>query len=280
MPDQHRQGLLERLDAIIAGGPATRVVFGLPGGHPPPGAGMVPGARVSLVTAGTKHILGWDGRAVVAHRLARGEAMVMPPYGWTVPQYDSPRVLFAIVRHGDFTRYLWSDHDGLRGPPPAPDLWFHTSRPMPAGPAQALSALAELAHGGPPVAPQLLWVFLCFARHELAAAPSSRMDRSRATWSALLGHLHEHLEQELSRDGLARRFRLHPSYVSLLFAKHGGESFSAHLTRLRLERANALLRGDMPVQEVARRCGFAEPGYFIKVFKKRFGTTPGRSRRG
>jgi AraC-like DNA-binding protein len=276
--DEHRQPLLERLDAAIAAGPPARVVFALPGGQPPQGAAMVPGARLSLVTAGTKHILAWDGHEVIEHRLETGAAIVMPPYGWTVPRYDSARTILGIVRHRDFTRFLWSEHPG-RGPAGKPDFWFHTARPLPAAAAQALGALSELAAGGPPVAAQQLWVFLNLAREELAHAPAIALDRARGTWSMLSEHVHQHLDRELSRDQLARRFRLHPSYVSLLFSRVGGEPFGAYLTRLRLERATELLRGEMPVAEVARRCGFADPGYFIKVFRARFGASPGRWRR-
>jgi AraC-like DNA-binding protein len=202
----------------------------------------------------------------------------MPPYAWTNPQYDSARTMLGVVRHRDFTRFLWSRHQG-RGPVGLPDLWFHTARPLPAGPAQALGALAELARGGPPVAAELLWVFLRLAREELAHAPPVAEDRARATWSALCDHVHQHLEHDLSRDGLARRFRLHPSYVSALFSRVGGEPFGAYVTRLRLERSTALLGGELPVHEIARRCGFADPGYFIKVFRARYGASPGRYRR-
>src|SRR5690242_6070740 len=97
--DEHRQPLLERLDALIAAGPPTRVVFAVPGGRPPAGAAMVPGARLSLVAAGCKHILAWNGHEIVDHRLRAREAIVMPPYGWTLPRYDSARTILGIVRH-------------------------------------------------------------------------------------------------------------------------------------------------------------------------------------
>jgi AraC-like DNA-binding protein len=267
--------LLEHLDAAIARGEPKGVVFALPGGLPPPGAAMVSGGRLTLVTDGIKHIQAWDGARVIDHWLPAGHVIVMPPYGWTLPRYDSARTILGIVRHTEFTRYLWSHHVG-RGSGGPPDLWFHTPRPMPAGFAQALGALCELANGGPPVAPGLVWIVLRFARAELAHAESAPQDRARATWNALSVYVHQHLEKDISRDGLARRFRLHPSYVSLLFSKIGGEAFGAYLTRLRLERAVQLLRQELPVNEVARASGFSDPGYFIKVFRRRYGATPGR----
>jgi AraC-like DNA-binding protein len=275
MTDLHRAALMQYLSEIIAGGPATRVVFALPGGTPPVGAAMIPGARLSFVTSGCKNIQAWNGSHVIDHHLQAGEAIVMPSYGWTVPFFNSARTIFGIIRHRDFTRFIWSRYDGT-GPPTVPQFWFHTARPMSSGPAQALGALAELSSGDLPVAAQQLWVFLHFARKELQEATVASADRTRATWNRLCEHIHQHLENELGRDDLARRFNLHPSYVSFLFTKIGGESFGAYVTRLRLDRAIELLRGDLPIHEVARRCGFQDAGYFIKVFRKHFGSTPGR----
>jgi AraC-like DNA-binding protein len=275
MSDDHREALLRHLDHLISRGPATRVVFALPGGSPPPGAGMVSGGRLSYVTAGCKRIQSWDGAQVVDHELRSGEAMVMPPYGWTVPAYTSARTFFGVVRHRDFTRFIRHSYDG-KDVVRTPQLWFHAARPLGAGPAQALGALTELAYGGPPVAAELLWVFLRFARQELHEAPDGSQSRGRSTWNALCEYVNQHLEEELGRDELAQRFRLHPSYVSLVFSQVGGESFSAYVTRLRLERAAELLRHALPVQEVARRCGFRDSGYFIKVFRRHLGVTPGR----
>ena len=273
MDAQH--ALLTELDRLIARGPPSRVVFALPGGRPPLGAAMVPGARLSYVTAGCKHIQAWDGQRAIDHQLAAGEAMVMPPYGWTLPCYDTTRDFLGIVRHRDFTRFLYSQyHVGSRTR--SPQTWFHTARPMRPGATQALGALAALALGGPPIAAQQLWIFLHFAREELSAPPRDRTDRARQTWNALCEHVQEHLAEDLGRDQLARRFRLHPSYVSLLFSRIGGETFGSYVTRLRLERAQRLLGGELTITDIAQRCGFHDPSHFIKVFRRALGCTPGR----
>jgi AraC-like DNA-binding protein len=47
---------------------------------------------------------------------------------------------------------------------------------------------------------------------------------------------------------------------------------------LRLGRARDLLRNvrlyDLPVTEVAARCGFADPSHFARRFRGRFGQSP------
>jgi AraC-like DNA-binding protein len=62
-----------------------------------------------------------------------------------------------------------------------------------------------------------------------------------------------------------------------------GEPPGAYVLARRLERAAALLadpaEGTTPIATVAARCGFASQGYFARVFKGRFGTTPLSARR-
>ena len=45
----------------------------------------------------------------------------------------------------------------------------------------------------------------------------------------------------------------------------------------RIERACELLaKGDASVSDVAALCGFKDPAYFIKTFKRTLGTTPAK----
>ena len=51
--------------------------------------------------------------------------------------------------------------------------------------------------------------------------------------------------------------------------------FTAYLTNLRMEHAVKRIRdGDASVSRLAGECGFADPLYFSKVFKKHTGYTP------
>ena len=47
----------------------------------------------------------------------------------------------------------------------------------------------------------------------------------------------------------------------------------------RIERARALLRQNLNVQDVAGRVGFSSAWYFIRVFKQQTGYTPNRYRK-
>lgn len=65
------------------------------------------------------------------------------------------------------------------------------------------------------------------------------------------------------------------SYLSRLFTKEVGESYSSFTARLKIEWAKALLESsDAPISEISDELGYSEAGYFIKSFKKYVGVTP------
>lgn len=84
-----------------------------------------------------------------------------------------------------------------------------------------------------------------------------------------------HLSKPLTLKDVARAVRLSPTYASRVYKTLTGETIWTTLTRLRLERAYTLLRETgYPVAEVARACGFADQGYFTRLFRHRYGFSP------
>lgn len=79
---------------------------------------------------------------------------------------------------------------------------------------------------------------------------------------------------------LADRLHLNRNYLSNLFKKKTGLSYSDWLIRLRIQTAQqALLESDCSIQEAAARVGYDDPSYFSRLFKKETGMTPSDWRR-
>ena len=65
-------------------------------------------------------------------------------------------------------------------------------------------------------------------------------------------------------------------YLSRLIKKVLKTSFTQYLNQTRLEVASRLLQNkSLSVTEIAYACGYEDPGYFCKLFKKAYGQTPG-----
>ncbi len=82
------------------------------------------------------------------------------------------------------------------------------------------------------------------------------------------------VEQVCERIGVSR------STLDHLFQAHLGRSIAAEIARTRIARSQTLLRhSDLPLAEIARRCGFSSATYFGRFFKRETGATPDAYRR-
>ena len=75
--------------------------------------------------------------------------------------------------------------------------------------------------------------------------------------------------------GLAKILGIESSYFSRLFKSKIGMTPMEYLTRVRIEKAEQLLKfPPYSVKNVAKAVGFSDPLYFSKMFKKHTGMNP------
>lgn len=76
-------------------------------------------------------------------------------------------------------------------------------------------------------------------------------------------------------DALADTLETHRSSLSRRFKKATGSTLLDYINSLRMHHAAHLLRHTgLTINEIARQCGFADPNYFAKKFRARFGKSP------
>lgn len=86
---------------------------------------------------------------------------------------------------------------------------------------------------------------------------------------------------DISVDTLCLYLHVSPTYFSTVFKRETGKSFVSYLTDLRLQHAVDLLNTtEDKTYIIARKVGYFEPNYFSYVFKKKYGISPSRYRRG
>jgi len=79
---------------------------------------------------------------------------------------------------------------------------------------------------------------------------------------------------------LAEHCHVSVGYLSRIFSKEVGESYSEFISRLKIDRAkNMLETSDISIFELADMLEYKDTGYFIKVFKKQIGVTPANYRK-
>ena len=126
----------------------------------------------------------------------------------------------------------------------------------------------------------LLLLFYCAVVH---AAKAKEQANKNLGHSKLIQQakffITQNYASEITLEQTALRLGISPSYLSRLFQREFGVSFSMYLTTIRLENAVSLLHHTaLQVAEIAYRCGFKDSSYFIKIFRQHYGKTPGNFR--
>lgn len=104
---------------------------------------------------------------------------------------------------------------------------------------------------------------------------STEDDEFSSIVKQVLHQIQTNYAEELSLKTLSHTLHIHPFYLGQLFQKETGESFSDYLNAFRIKKAQKLLKTTtMKTSDISRSCGYLEPGYFYKMFKKYTGMSP------
>jgi two-component system response regulator YesN len=90
----------------------------------------------------------------------------------------------------------------------------------------------------------------------------------------LLDYVNHHYEDDLVLRELSNKFYINYTYCCDLFQKVTKSTFTDYVTRLRMNKAEQILKeSHLSIDEVSRIVGYKDCNYFNKVFKKWFGIT-------
>lgn len=106
------------------------------------------------------------------------------------------------------------------------------------------------------------------------------MDKNNQTNSSrqhfLLDYIHGHLSDKLGVDALSRKAHMSRNEFFKWFRLQFGISPLEYINRERIKLAKQLLgSSNTTVTEAAYQCGFTDVNYFVRLFKKSEGITPG-----
>ena len=140
---------------------------------------------------------------------------------------------------------------------------------------------SEDTEAGNVIMHSILYAILC----ELSLAlrgEKHKADSISYDFSGVLSYIRKHLKEDLSIDRICSETGMSRGGLFSAFRRELGVSPNEFITESRLDKAAALLiqNSEMSVHEAAIEVGISGAGYFSKLFKRRFGTTPGEYRNG
>jgi AraC-like DNA-binding protein len=93
--------------------------------------------------------------------------------------------------------------------------------------------------------------------------------------------IRERLDQSLNLEVFAQRYNMSYSYFRKLFKTYTGLSPAQYHLQLRLQKARDLISStDKSIKEIAFSLGFESQFHFSKIYKKKFGFSPTKTKGG
>jgi AraC family transcriptional regulator, melibiose operon regulatory protein len=96
----------------------------------------------------------------------------------------------------------------------------------------------------------------------------------------VIAHLAMEYQNPISCESIAAAVGLHPKYLMTVFKRSSGVTINSYLTRLRIAHAQCLLlTTNLPVIQIAGRCGYGSLAAFYEAFNRHAGQRPLQYRR-
>ncbi len=99
---------------------------------------------------------------------------------------------------------------------------------------------------------------------------------SNTPTAAVQGYILCNLESELTLPSIAEKMQMSARHLSRVFKQECGMTVMNFVNDARIDAARHQLEAtDLPLTEIARRCGFGNASTFRRIFGKRLGISPG-----
>lgn len=110
--------------------------------------------------------------------------------------------------------------------------------------------------------------------HSTGGQLSSQSHKHNDIMEEIMAYIHDNFDKKLTLQSTALLFHVSISTIEMIFNQTLGKSFYQYVTEYRIATAQALILDGLPLQEVSRRCGYADYSNFYKAFAKHVGCSP------
>lgn len=249
--------------------------------HPPMFSHIVNFPRLEIPLRGCyENQIEADGRKVTV-QLKPGTALFAPPNCWNFPEWEhNMELLSLLLGVKQIGVSIVTVRNGRK--PRIDSKKISLPRPLTGPLPHIVEAMLEARtlQDAQTVLPMLAQALVhCVDNMLMAPMPASDAGRTQSLFENLCIYLQNHYQYDISRDSVARQFKISPTHLSRIFQSRGHMTFSSYLTHVRIDRAKYLLQSyDFKLDEIAARCGYHYAPYFCQMFKQVTKMTPAEYR--
>jgi two-component system response regulator YesN len=104
-------------------------------------------------------------------------------------------------------------------------------------------------------------------------------DKNSVVIQKCRAYIQEHYQEDISLESAAHMFHFNASYFSTLFKAHTGMNLTDYIVSIRVDKAQQLLlHSPDKIVDIAKKIGYKDVGYFIRIFKREKGISPKKFR--
>lgn len=124
---------------------------------------------------------------------------------------------------------------------------------------------------------QFLFYLVCHQKEQTSSTRSQTKHLEKM--KRILSHIETHFSEPISIEEVADLTYYSKSYFMKFFKTCTGKGFTEYLNDYRLDHAARMLgTTDLSLLEIAAQSGFENLSYFNRMFKRKYGITPGKYR--
>lgn len=237
-------------------------------------------SRISIPVQGSHSVCFEQRHKARTLILKPGTALIVPPNCWDKPEWTTKTQVLHILIGRMNVGLSRVDSDGTG------EKQLKVSKMAfkyePNGPTQKIiDTIFELRNIDIPYAafPQLVYALVAYFANKLDRLDNRESNSTTNLFQQICVYLQENLQYEMTREYVAKQFNFSPGHISRIFKTEGHMKFCEYLNHVRVTRAKFLLRKfNLPLKQIASRCGFSDTVYFCRVFKKITHRTPSEYR--
>ena len=160
---------------------------------------------------------------------------------------------------------------------PHSSCFFHTQLPPTDAMHHLLKSITYVSEESDPqgVAADIIHGLIKLTLQVLKKDSSRSLSQSEITFHRIQQYLQDNYHAYINRKYLSHVFKLHPGYISRLYAEYSKKTFFETLNSMRMEHASILLKNtNQKIYNIASNCGYESIPSFTTAFKKYFGCCP------
>lgn len=112
-------------------------------------------------------------------------------------------------------------------------------------------------------------------KYAVSNMTTGSVDHTHYLIKQAMEYIEDNYGKDISLNEISERLNISSYYFSKLFKEETNEGFVEYLTKRRVEKAKEMLKDPArSIKEVGSDCGYSDPNYFSRIFKKSTGMTP------